>query len=102
MIASLTYKCVISENGNLLPLQYQVGSPRKLFNGYASSITDVNNDYKPDLVLTSNNANTAVFEVWETASNPTDLFSLTDEYSVPDPSFIYGQSIFADFGQCHL
>lgn len=88
-----------NDNGNLLPLQYQVGSPRQLLNGYASAITDVNNDYKPDLVLTSKDTTTksAMFEVWETVSDHTGLFSLSDEYSVPDTSFIYGQSIFADF-----
>lgn len=82
-----------------MPLQYQDGSPRQLLNGYASSITDVNNDYKPDLVLTSDSSGTAMFEIWETVSDQSGLFSLSGEYSVPDKSYIYGQSIFADFGQ---
>lgn len=69
----------------------------QLYSGYAHSIADMNNDYKPDLILTTKSSNNEIlFNIL--ANNPdNNQYENISLYTVPNPSYIYGQSLFADF-----
>ena len=58
----------------------------------------MDNDFKPDIVLATNNNNKIVFEVWQTSPKKAGTFVKTNEYTTPDENYYYGQSLFADFG----
>jgi hypothetical protein len=73
------------------------GSKSQLYTGYSHSIADMNDDFTPDLILSTNVGNTLNFEVWIIA--PPNRYSLWRSYPAPNASFIYGHSLFADFGK---
>jgi hypothetical protein len=69
--------------------------------GYAHSITDINDDFQSDLILTTNEDNKIVFKVLSL-----DVFgkqyALNESYNAPENCAIYGQSLFADFGRINF
>jgi hypothetical protein len=69
-----------------------------LYNGFAHSIADVDNNLMQDLVLTVKSANdeTPIYEVWSLHSS--NDYSMIDSYNAPPGLAFYGQSLFADFG----
>lgn len=73
----------------------------ELYTGYAHSIADINNDFVPDLIITtksSDDSNKIQFQAL--IINPfSNQYETNDSYSysVPDSSYLYGQSLFADF-----
>lgn len=70
----------------------------KLKNGFAHTITDVNGDFKSDLVLVGHGGNNQriLFFVLEFNSF-TKTYEKSDSYLAPDGSYVYGQSLFGDF-----
>lgn len=76
---------------------------RELYPGYASSLTDLNNDFTPDLVMTTKDGHdgSMVFEEWVMDTNTANRdYEFYKSYGVPggsDQMAHYGQSLFADF-----
>lgn len=72
----------------------------ELYHGYANSLTDLNNDLTPDLLLTAKEKgsdNTMVFEEWMIdASNSKQFYEFHASYGVPADLAHYGQSLLAD------
>ena len=75
----------------------------KLHYGYANSITDVNTDFTLDLVLTAEAPETKAinFEQW-LLTGGNRKYEFNNSYPTPNPQFIYGQSLFGDFGKLML
>lgn len=62
----------------------------------------MNNDYVSDLIVTTKNSDkNLLFQIFQINNNKYDY--LLDNYTVPykDKGFIYGQSLFADFGNLY-
>lgn len=76
----------------------QQDAERELYHGYANSLTDLNNDLTPDLLLTAREGESAmVFEEWMIdTSNSKQVYELHAKYDVPGDMAHYGQSLFAD------
>ncbi len=86
----------LSENGSIENSKPQEAS-NKLFIGYANSLTDLDNDFRPDLLLNVQLAtNKLGYEEW-TMNNHSE-YQFSRDYSAPDNVAVYGQSLFADFG----
>lgn len=70
----------------------------KLKNGFAHTITDVNGDFKSDLVLVGHDDNDQKTRFYVLEFNSaTKTYEKSDSYSTPYESYIYGQSLFGDF-----
>jgi hypothetical protein len=72
-----------------------------LFTGYAQSIADVNDDYMPDLLLTTKDEHDNVLFQVLSMDSQTNQYMYLEKYSPPLAGTIklYGQSQFADFGK---
>lgn len=67
--------------------------------GYSHAIADMNNDYIADLIVTVKSPSEGIkYQVLE-IDLVKNQYKLLEEYVTPNDSFIYGQSLFADFGQ---
>jgi hypothetical protein len=64
--------------------------------GYAHSLSDLDNDFIPDLVYTVNlNKDKTAYEQWSIRNKA--QYEFDNSYDAPD-ALVYGQSLFADFG----
>ena len=70
-----------------------------LFVGFAHSVTDLNGDFTPDLMLVtkSNAKGSILFQNW-LMNSMKKTYELAVSYGAPSDSHLYGQSLFADFG----
>jgi hypothetical protein len=73
-------------------------SDDSLYDGYAHSIADMNKDFIPDLILTTKVGKQLIQFKVLTIDYASNQYVLYENYVVPDDSFIYGQSLIADFG----
>ena len=75
-------------------------SKNDLYIGYAHSITDLDDDFTPDLVYNakSPDSDKMIFEEWkiDTATRA-KLYKQFGSYDAPENIKFYGQSLFADF-----
>ena len=87
-----------SSRGNISSAT-QLPFGRELFKGYAHSITDLDQDFNKDVVLTTRASDgdpSMYFEVLQINAN-TNQYEKRMEYAAPVAAH-YGQSVFADFG----
>lgn len=84
---------------NQTGLEFQLED--SLLVGYAQSISDITGDLSADLCLTTKKAQSdeMLFQILE-LNSLSNQYVYKESYVPPEPSsgFIYGQSLFADFG----
>jgi hypothetical protein len=71
----------------------------QLYVGYAHSIADMNDDFISDLIVTTKTSSGSIRYQILTMDLTANQYKIIDQYSPPSDNFIYGQSLFADFGQ---
>lgn len=69
----------------------------QVYVGYSHSIADMNDDFVADLIVAVKRGDALWFQVLEIQPASSE-YKLYQEYTVPDRAFVYGQSLFADFG----
>lgn len=87
-----------SSNDELVKIKLvQLDKNVKLKNGFAHTITDVNGDYKSDLVLVGRDIDEKIIFYVLQLNELTNKYEKTDSYSGPNDLYVYGQSLFGDF-----
>jgi hypothetical protein len=72
----------------------------ELYVGYAHSITDLDDDFTPDLVYNAKSpaSEKMIFEQWKIdTGSGAKVYKYFAEYDAPENIKFYGQSLFADF-----
>lgn len=83
--------------GDLNQMNLYYPSNDQIAAGYAHSIADMNDDFIPDLIICAKSPTGKVqFQI--STINQSNQYQFLEIYPVPDDSFYYGQSLFADFG----
>lgn len=87
-----------SLDGTLIKLPLTYPSSDQLAVGYAHAIADMNHDSAADLIVTVKSSGSAIKYQVLGIDLEKNQYKMLEEYATPSDSYLYGQSLFADFG----